>query len=52
MSDSNDQVLARIRKNAREELRVSVGDFRGHSLAHLRVYVPSNDGEYIATTKA
>ncbi len=29
--------VATIRKNAREELRVSVDEFRGHELINLRV---------------
>lgn len=52
MSDTNsEEVLARIEKNAREELRVSIGSFRGHRLVSVRIYVPSNEGAHIPTAK-
>jgi hypothetical protein len=33
-----------LRKNSREELRVSVDEFRGHRLLNLRVWYESDDG--------
>ncbi len=33
-----------LRKNSREELRVSVDEFRGHRLLNLRVWFESDDG--------
>lgn len=37
--------VATIRKSAREELRVSVDEFRGHELINLRVWFEGEDGE-------
>jgi hypothetical protein len=37
--------IAIIRKNAREELRVSVDEFRGHQLINLRVWFEGEDGQ-------
>jgi hypothetical protein len=36
--------IAIIRKNVREELRVSVDEFRGHQLINLRVWFEGEDG--------
>lgn len=36
---------ATIRKNANEELRVSLDEFRGHRLVNLRVWFKAEDGE-------
>jgi hypothetical protein len=33
-----------LRKNAREELRISVDEFRGHRLLNLRVWFVADDG--------
>lgn len=33
-----------IRKNSREELRVTVEDFRGHRLVNFRVWFRADDG--------
>ena len=33
-----------IRKNNREEIRVSLDDFRGHHLINLRVWFVGDDG--------
>ena len=37
----DDTVVADIPKNRREVLRVSLGEFKGHQLCHLRVWVSS-----------
>ena len=37
--------IACIQKNAREELRVSLENFRGHDIANLRVWYCADDGE-------
>jgi hypothetical protein len=37
--------IATIRKNAREELRVSVDEFHGHHLLNLRVWFEAEDGQ-------
>ncbi|KAA9010171.1 transcriptional coactivator p15/PC4 family protein [Histidinibacterium aquaticum] len=36
-------VLASIRKNAREELRVSRDDYKGHDMINLRVFYDAGD---------
>jgi hypothetical protein len=38
MTERNDRLLATIRKNAREEIRVTRGDFKGHDIVGLRVW--------------
>ncbi len=42
--------IAAIPKNAREELRVALTQFRGHDLIDLRIYADAQ-GEWIATRK-
>ncbi|WP_294613062.1 transcriptional coactivator p15/PC4 family protein [uncultured Roseovarius sp.] len=37
--------IATIRKNAREDLRVTLDEFRGHHLINLRVWFDTDDGE-------
>ena len=39
-----DQVIASIRKNAREELRIGLSEFNGHQLANLRIWFTAEDG--------
>ncbi|MFN4160118.1 MAG: transcriptional coactivator p15/PC4 family protein [Gemmobacter sp.] len=34
-----------LRKNAREEIRVSLDEFAGHELVNLRVWFQAPDGE-------
>jgi hypothetical protein len=41
---SETRIIATIQKNAREELRVELGEFKGHQLASLRVWVEKQDG--------
>ena len=36
--------IAVIRKNTREELRISLDTFQGHDLVNLRVWFEDNDG--------
>jgi len=36
--------IATIRKNSREEIRVSLGEYQGHSVAHVRVWFKASDG--------
>ena len=38
MTERNDRLLATVRKNAREEIRVTRGDFKGHDIVGLRVW--------------
>lgn len=35
-----------IRKNAREEIRITLDDFKGHQLVNLRVWFDGGNGEY------
>ncbi|MCC0067094.1 MAG: transcriptional coactivator p15/PC4 family protein [Rhodovulum sp.] len=37
--------MASFRKNSREEVRVSVDEFRGHELLNIRVWFEADDGE-------
>jgi hypothetical protein len=36
--------IATIRKNSREEIRVGLGEYEGHSVAHVRVWFRAADG--------
>ncbi|PQV56578.1 transcriptional coactivator p15 (PC4) [Defluviimonas denitrificans] len=38
--------IATIPKNAREEIRVEVQDFKGHRLLNIRVWYDDGTGEY------
>ncbi len=42
--------IAAIPKNAREQLHVSLTEFKGHDLIDLRIYA-DGQGEWIATRK-
>jgi len=35
-----------IRKNAREEIRITLDDFKGHQLVNLRVWFDAGNGDY------
>jgi len=39
-------VLAQIRKNSREEIRISREAYMGHDLVNLRVFYEDAEGEY------
>ena len=39
-------VLAQIRKNAREEIRIRCEDYMGHDLVNLRVFYEHAVGDY------
>ncbi|WP_454917296.1 transcriptional coactivator p15/PC4 family protein [Xanthobacter sediminis] len=39
-----DRHIATIRKNAREEIRVSLGEYNGHQLFSARVWFEADDG--------
>ena len=38
MTERNDRLLATVRKNAREEIRITRGDFKGFDIVGLRVW--------------
>jgi len=43
MSDAADTIIAKIPKNSREELRVTLGEFKGHNLLHLRAWITESE---------
>jgi hypothetical protein len=44
MSDATtDTIIATIPKNTREELRVSLSEFKGHKLCQLRAWITDGD---------
>lgn len=50
---AEDVVIAEVRKNATELVRVSLTQFRGHELCDLRVYFEqtTGSGEWLPTKK-
>ena len=40
---NNEQLLATVRKNAREEIRFTRGDFKGRDIVNLRVWFQDRD---------
>lgn len=42
-TDRSERVLATIRKNNREEIRVTRGDFKGHDVVGIRVWFLDRD---------
>lgn len=44
MSAATEQLIAAIGKNAREQVRVTLGSFNGHRLCHVRTYLLVADG--------
>jgi hypothetical protein len=45
------QVLHQFAKNATEEVRVSLSEYKGHKLIDLRIYYEPEDGEDRRPTK-
>jgi flagellin-like hook-associated protein FlgL len=43
--------IATVPKNSREELRVRVAEYRGHTYADLRTFVDSNGPDMVPTQK-
>jgi hypothetical protein len=39
-----DAVISKIKKNASEEIWITLGEFKGHDLLNMRVYFQSTDG--------
>ena len=37
--------IATIKKNTREEIRVTRGEFKGHDMVNVRVFYDAGDGE-------
>ncbi len=47
-----DKPIATFKKNARDEVRVSITEYMGHDLIDLRVWTtPDNGGDPVATKK-
>lgn len=38
-----EQAIATIQKNTREEIRIGLGEFKGHPLVSIRVWVTAED---------
>jgi len=45
-----EKLVATIAKNAREELRVELTEYRGHELVSIRVWIDKSDGSGKAPT--
>lgn len=46
------EVIAKLPKNARETIFLSLSEFKGRHLVDIRVHVPGNeDGEWVPTRK-
>jgi hypothetical protein len=40
-----ERLIAEIEKNSREQLRITLGEFKGHRLINLRVWFLAEDGK-------
>ncbi len=45
--DDSSQLVAQFEKNSKEEVRVSIDDFRGRKIINIRVYYRSDRGEWL-----
>jgi hypothetical protein len=46
------EVISKITKNAREQVFLSLSEFKGHRLIDIRVHVPGEqEGEWVPTRK-
>jgi len=45
--DEATQLVAQFEKNAKEEVRVSIDDFRGRKIINLRVYYKADGGHWL-----
>ena len=45
--DDSSQIIAQFEKNAKEEVRVSIDDFRGRKIINIRVYYRSDGGQWL-----
>jgi hypothetical protein len=45
--DESSRPVAQFEKNSKEEVRVSIDDFRGTKLINIRVYYRSPNGEWL-----
>lgn len=51
MAEDQDQVIHSFEKNATEEVRMGLSEFKGHKLLYIRVFAENDEGEYIPTKK-
>jgi hypothetical protein len=51
-ADTQYQLIARVRKNAREEFRVAIRKFANFRGVELRLYQANGRGEFVETTRA
>lgn len=42
--DAQEIIVGRIKKNAREQIRVALAEYKGHRYVDLRIVVPDPDG--------
>lgn len=45
MAGNSSKPIATIRKNSKQELRVSLDHFQGHDLINMRVWFEADDGD-------
>ncbi len=45
--DDSSQLVAQFEKNAKEEVRVSIDEFRGRKIINMRVYYRSDSGKWL-----
>jgi len=46
-----DKTIATIKKNASEEIQISLTNFKGHNLIGIRVFAETDKGEKVPTKK-
>ena len=44
-------VVHRIRKDAKQEVRIALSEYKGHRLVDLRLFIRNKHGEWIPTQK-
>lgn len=45
--DDSSQLVAQFEKNAKEEVRISIDDFRGRKIINMRVFYRSDNGQWL-----
>jgi len=46
-----DRLVASVRKNSREEIRIALREYRGHRFIDMRLYAANASGELVATAR-
>jgi hypothetical protein len=44
-------LIAGIRKNSREQIRISLGNFKGYAVCDIRCHYPTTSGDWLPTPK-